>query len=155
MDTHAHTGKQTDTDKVYSCNRSVMCCRLWVVMNAYIIMSAYFLQPVDFQGVVVSDNSTGKTYAIFTYNCTSSPDKERYRNSPDGISATIGIGIPNFIVETFRYSNTPYAVELRCLNILANETLVNLVYDLNPPVLGILSPGETDDLCSMHRPHKQ
>ena len=115
----------------------------------YNIMSGNFLQPVDFQVVVVSDNSTGKTYAIFTYNCTSF-DEERYRNFPDELSATIGVKIPGIPPETFRYSDTPYAVELRCVNIPEDETFVNLVYDLNPSVNETLSPGETDNPYSKH-----
>ena len=94
----------------------------------------------------MSDNSTNRTYAIFTYNCPS-PDVERYKNSPDEISATIGISIPGFVLEIFRYSNTPYAVELRCLNIAANETFVNLVYDINPAPPLLELPCEAMNTC--------
>ena len=98
---------------------------------------------------MASDKHASRTYAIFTYNCPSL-DKERYRNSPDELSATIGVNIPGILLETFRYSDTPYAVELRCLNILEDETFVNLVYDLNPPVNETLLPGETDSPSSKH-----
>ena len=66
-------------------------------------------------------------------------------NFPDEISGTIGVNIPGIsLLQRFRYSNTPYAVEVRCLNIGANETFVNLVYDLNPQ-----PQGETESHC-MH-----
>ena len=105
---------------------------------------------MDFQVVVVSDNSTGKTYAIFTYNCTS-PDVETYMNFPDELSGTIGINIPNVSLEIFRYSDTPFAVELRCLNIREGETFVNLVYDLTPASStsgsSSIAPGKIEKCC--------
>ena len=64
-------------------------------------------------------------------------------NFPDPISATIGMNIPGVSLETFRYSDTPYAVEVRCLNVGANETFVNLVYDLNPSSSPVEPPGES------------
>ena len=91
---------------------------------------------MNFQAVVVSDTSDNRTFAIFTYNCDS-PNVETYMNFPDEISGTIGIHIPGInLLQRFRYSDTPYAVEVRCLNIGANDTFVNLVYDLNPQPKG-------------------
>ena len=67
-----------------------------------------------------------RTYAIFTYDCIN-PD---YINEPEPIAGVIGINLPGLRMEEFRYSSTPYGIELRCLNRPISNWF-NLIYDLN------------------------
>ena len=52
-------------------------------------------------------------------------------SAPSPIQGTIGVNIPPIPLQLFRYSDTPHAIELRCLNMKSSGIAwFNLVYQL-------------------------
>ena len=91
-----------------------------------------FPQLVDFQVVLIGDWT--KTYVIYTYFCPSDHSPYHTDFIPHPISATIGVSIEDLFDREFRYSDTDYTVELRCINQITDSKFdynwYNLYYDL-------------------------
>ena len=85
-----------------------------------------------------------KTYAIYTYFCPSGLSPYHPDFIPHPISGTVGVSIEDLFDREFRYSNTDYAVEMRCINRIVDSTFdynwYNLYYDLT----NVRTRSETD-----------
>ena len=92
----------------------------------------FFPQPVDFQVVLIGNRE--KTYVIYTYFCPSGLSSSHPDFIPHPISGTVGVSIKDLFDREFRYSNTNYAVEMRCINQMIDSdydySWYNLYYDL-------------------------
>lgn len=74
---------------------------------------------------------------MFIYECIN----DDYLDYSEPIAGVIGVNIPGLISEEFRYSATPYSIELRCLNSPTSKWF-NLIYEITTnnditPSLGI------------------
>ena len=86
-----------------------------------------------------------QTYAIYTYFCPSGLSPYDPDFIPHPISATVGVSIKDLFDREFRYSNTDYAVEMRCINWIVDSNFdynwYNLYYDLT----GVSTKSEMDN----------
>ena len=105
-------------------------------------------QAVDFQVVLIGNRQT--TYVIYTYFCPSGPSPYDAGFVPHPISATVGVSIEDLFDREFRYSNTDYTVEMRCINRIAESNIdynwYNLYYNLTDNSMDI-SLGEFLYVC--------
>ena len=104
---------------------------IWYCLLLQIFIPA---QPVTYEAIVASDYV--RTYAIFIYNCINAD----YMDKPEMIAGVTGINIPGYKLKEFRYSSTPYSIEMRCLNSPASNWF-NLVYELSANTNFSLLPG--------------
>lgn len=87
-----------------------------------------------FQVAILAD--AVNSYVIYMYQCPTqlSPYDTDSGFVPDPISATIGVSVAGMDPQIFRYSDTDYAVELRCINRIEDSTIAynwyNLLYKL-------------------------